>query len=266
MIGGACRAPAQIRQEVPAVLNEEMLNGTLDIGPLSALWYGKHQNEFLLLPDVSISSESTVQSVLLFSRYPIRDLAGKRIFVTNQGRTTPALLEILCKLRYGFEPDIKTSQFSADQMEGEAPDAVLLIGDQALSARYLSGSMAMQAYDLAQEWKDWTGKPLVFAVWAVRRDIFAGYPEKVLEVHEAVLKSRDWGLRHPGAVIQEAQRRLGISADVLKAYFSNLHYQFDENLRSGLKLYFEMARQCDILTPVGDWEEIPRRPALVRSY
>jgi len=42
---------------------------------------------------------------------------------------------------------------------------VLLIGDRAMRA-CLPGFV--HAYDLGQEWFDWTGLPFVYAVWAVR--------------------------------------------------------------------------------------------------
>ena len=50
-------------------------------------------------------------------------------------------------------------------------DAVLLIGDRAMRA-CLPGFA--HAFDLGQEWYDWTGLPFVYAVWAVRRGVDLG--------------------------------------------------------------------------------------------
>ena len=47
-------------------------------------------------------------------------------------------------------------------------DAALLIGDDALRAKYKT-SDSLYVYDLGREWKDLTGLPMVFAVWAIRR-------------------------------------------------------------------------------------------------
>ena len=55
-------------------------------------------------------------------------------------------------------------------------DAGVLIGDAALRARYEAPGRGLQVTDLAQAWKEWTGLPMVFAVWAVRRDYAAANP------------------------------------------------------------------------------------------
>ena len=50
-------------------------------------------------------------------------------------------------------------------VEEEQGEAALLIGDEALAAWNLcQGSGVL---DLGQAWTDWTGKPFVFAVWAL---------------------------------------------------------------------------------------------------
>src|SRR3990167_6198834 len=85
LINGKVPCPAEIVTGVPTVLNEKILKGSIDAGAVSALFYAEHQDQFLLLPDLSISSESGVGSVLLFSRYPMKHLKARQIAVTRQG-------------------------------------------------------------------------------------------------------------------------------------------------------------------------------------
>ena len=110
LISGSIPTDAEIITGTPAGLNEKVLKKEIDVSPISALWYAEHAKEFLLFPDLSISSESGVQSVLLFSRAPLKHLKNRPISITSQGRTTPALLEIICRLRYGFRPNIKSAR------------------------------------------------------------------------------------------------------------------------------------------------------------
>ena len=178
MISGHVESDAKIFSGAPSTLNEDILSGSLDVSPVSALWYAEHQDKFLLLPDLSISSESGVGSVLLFSRYPMKQLKGRQITVTKLGRTTPALLEILCRVRYGFKPDFKVTSSRMDDIP-ENSAALLLIGNDALVAKERLKTAGYRMMDLAEEWREWTALPFVFAVWVVRRDIFSANPKKV---------------------------------------------------------------------------------------
>ncbi len=67
----------------------------------------------------------------------------------------------------------------------------MLIGDVALRATYEAPRRGLAVTDLGQAWREWTGLPMVFAVWAARRDFAADHPGLVKDVHNAFLRSRD---------------------------------------------------------------------------
>lgn len=251
---GAVHCGAELVQDVPARLNEMLLAGELDLSPVSAFWYAAHADRFILLPDLSISSESGVQSVLLFSKRPPNELKGVEIAVTTQGRTTPVLLDILCQKKYGFKPRTRSGP------AGTA-EAVLLIGDEALQARQAYTGNGWTVTDLAEEWRSWTGKPFVFAVWAARRAFYAEEPEKLRNIHRALLKSKQWGIAHPAKVIATARGRSGLGDDVLVSYFSRLNHDFGAPLREGLLLYLEHCRALGHLSAVPELESINEKNA-----
>ena len=234
LLRGTIPSEAEIIQGSPAALNEKMLSGDLDLGPISVFWYAQHQEEWLLLPELSISSESGVQSVLLFSRHPFAELKGKRIALTGKGRTTPALLSILCQRKYGFMPVlVPTEEGRGDVLNGA--DAVLLIGDEALEAREKYSDSKFQVIDLAEEWRDWTGEP---------------------DVHQQLLKSKEWGAQHPAEVLNAAEKKTHLPLPVLKAYFSRLSYGFDKKMQAGMKRYLDEAVRCGLLQPAKPFEFI----------
>ena len=249
LLSGQVSIDAEIIQSTPADLNEKMLSGDLDLGPLSVYFYAQHPSQFYLLPDISISSESGVQSVLLFSRKPLKDLAGERIAVTGEGRSTPALLEVLCRRFYGFTPSmVPLGQKFEGIAQGTA--AALVIGDEALLARErMRGDLGISVYDLAEEWKRWTGLPFVFAVWAVRRDFFRRHSAEVRKAHEALLKSKRWGQIHSDEVLAEAKRRLDLSTETLRSYFSCLSYEFGPFLSEGMARYLEEVSSLAMIAP-----------------
>lgn len=232
---------------VPAVLNQELLEGRLDISPISAFWYAKNSEHLSLLPDLSISSESGVMSVLLFSRYPLRELAGRKVGVTSEGRTTPILFQILCQKFFQFKPLL--SELSGDWRDfPKEHDAMLIIGDDALKMRErLKNAPGIYRIDLAEEWKRLTGMPFVFAVWAVRKDVLRESSEAVREVFESILASKRWGLSHLSEVIAEAQTKSGLSKQVLQEYFSSLSYNWSPELEKAVRYYFELAQEAGFL-------------------
>ena len=99
----------------------------------------------------------------LFSRVPWPSI--RRIALDEGSRTSAALAQVLLRKKYSVKPDIVPLPLDRSAEEVEA-DAVLLIGDRAMHA-CLPGFRF--AFDLGEEWDDWTGLPFVYAVWAVRK-------------------------------------------------------------------------------------------------
>lgn len=249
LITGEVPLCAEIIQSTPAALNEKILKGDLEVSAVSSLWYAANQKDFVLFPELSISSESGVQSVLLFSRVPMSELAGRWIAVTGEGRTTPALLEILCRRRYGFMPWLVVTPVLTQEIPNGF-DAMLLIGDEALIAKHRINDTDVTVTDLAEEWRRWTGLGFVFALWAARRDFCTEHPTEARRAHETILQSKEWGISHTDAIIAEARKRTGLPGWVLTSYFSGLRYVLDADLIGGLNLYLNYAHQCGLLGAV----------------
>lgn len=246
LLNGAVAHDLEIVAGAPAELNEKILRKELDISAVSSLFYAEHRNELVLLPEISISSESSVDSVLLFTRYPMQELQGKEIFVTSKGRTTPALLEILCRKRYGFWPRFKAHVSRIEEWPSSW-DAVLLIGDEALEWKQRLAGSEWKAVDLAREWKEWTGSPFVFAVWGARKEFFETHPDGVQKAHQALLASKSWGLTHRKDILLESERKTELSPAILESYFSKLSHDFGPSLRQGMKTFFDYAAECGLM-------------------
>ena len=240
LLSGAVRVPFEITSDVPVRLNERMLAGEISAGPVSALWHAMNDRRFYVLPDLSISSQSGVQSVLLFSRLPLPALAGQKISITSEGRTTPALLQILCKRRYGFTPQFVTG---CDQAQ-----ARLLIGDRALQESEEAKKEGWIVTDLAEEWRAWTGLGFVFALWVVRRDVADADPEGTIDLLHAIQESRHWGTTHAGEILREAQLRTGLSEERIQSYFSGLSYGFGPELQEAYRRYQAYAMECGLIS------------------
>ncbi|BCJ52903.1 hypothetical protein Asp14428_43780 [Actinoplanes sp. NBRC 14428] len=95
--------------------------------------------------------------------------------------------------------------------------------------------------DLAEAWKEWTGLPMVFAVWAVRKDFAAAQPGMVKEVHEAFQRSRDLCLGELDEVAGAAARWEPFDAETLATYFRALDFSLGERQVAGVR---EFARRA----------------------
>ena len=116
-------------------------------------------------------------------------------------------------------------------------DSALVIGDPALTYR---GSA--EVYDLAAEWKKFTGLPFVFAFWAGHADSNLSKCRKDFE------ESREFGLAHIDDIATEFALKLNMEIADVKVYLTeNIDYSLDEENRRGLRLFFRLAREAGII-------------------
>ena len=216
----------------PAELNDLLVAGELDLSVISAIEYARHAKELVLLPDLAISCDGPVRSVALFSRRTVGQLDGRTVLLSASSRTSVALLELLCRDVWKIKPKFAEARAEAQDLEALAAlphEAVLVIGDPALKLA-AAGTYAHR-YDLGEEWKRWTGKPFVFAVWAARRSADAA---AVQRGHQALLASRAWGLAHLDEIAQETAHVTQLPLPVCREYLSGLDYAFANTHRAVL--------------------------------
>jgi chorismate dehydratase len=232
---GIVRVPADLVTGTPAELNDLLAAGELDVSVVSAVEYARNAAAYHLLPDLAISCDGPVRSVVMFSRREARALDGATILLSAASRTSVHLLELLCHDVWRVRPRFAVARAEAQDLAGLAGlphDAVLVIGDAALLLA-AEGRYAYR-YDLGLEWKTWTGLPFVFAVWAARR---AAGRERVEAVHRALLESRTWGLGHLDGLAADAAAATGIDAATCREYLSGLDYAFSYRHLEGLSSF-----------------------------
>jgi chorismate dehydratase len=261
-----------LRRDAPDRLGAALVAGELDIGPISLVHYLHHADQLALLPDLAVGSDGPVLSVNLVSRDPLPELDGAPVTLTPTSRTGVLLARLLLTDRYGVRPVFATHDpFSlGTAAPSAAPDAVtaaevggsweealrdargaVLIGDPALRAHHEAPGRGLIVTDLGQAWRDWTGLPMVFAVWAVRRDFAAGNPGLVKDVHEAFLRSRELCLMELDEVAAAAARWEPFDAATLASYFRRLDFSLGPRQVTGLR---EFARRA---AAVGETPPLP---------
>jgi chorismate dehydratase len=233
---------------VPTDLNRMLLAGEIDLGPISSIAYARDHRRLLVSRHVSISSLGAVDSIQLVTRRPLEQVG--RVSLTRQSATAVALLKTIFKLYLRRHVEYR-------QLEGpvsgalEQGDAVLLIGDEGLDALYfpLPGTTC---HDLGAIWQEWTGLPMVYAVWATREDYARENGADVLAAEAELVACMDYGREHLTEVVEAALSSYHYDRPGLTRYFALLHYGFAQEYQRGLLRFYELAHQA------GELDEVPR--------
>ncbi len=218
---------------VPAELNRKLLTGELDAGAVSSMAYLRHAQELVPVPGLCIRSDSGVASVLLISRFPMEELAGRTLGVSNQGATTPVLLKLLLRRRR-LNASLEISSLRYPEILEEYP-AALLIGDEALKAS--RETQELYRWDLGKGWTDWTGLPFVYALWVVRRSLAQADPAVLDQVRQALEESLAWGKSHQRELVIRMQEQFPWEGKFLRDYLDRLSYDLDGKAWRGLRRF-----------------------------
>ncbi|MBJ7906234.1 menaquinone biosynthesis protein [Streptomyces sp. NPDC004549] len=216
----------ELTKDTPEKLSEQLVRGDLDIGPITLVEFLRNAGDLVAFPDIAVGCDGPVMSCVIVSQLPLDRLDGARVALGSTSRTSVRLAQLLLSERYGVTPDYYTCPPDLSLMMQEA-DAAVLIGDAALRANLLDGPRyGLQVHDLGALWKEWTGLPFVFAVWAARRDYAEREPEITRKVHEAFLASRNLSLEEVGKVAEQAARWEAFDEATLEQYFTTLDFSF----------------------------------------
>ncbi len=212
-----------------------------DIGIIPAFAYAEIPN-LVILPKVAIASKDHVRSILLICKKPMEEIVT--VATDTSSRTSVALTEVLLTRYFGGR-----RKFSPHPPHLEAMlqnhDAALLIGDAALQARL---SPEHYVYDLAHEWRRLTGKPFVFAFWAVRMGALERAGD--LDLARIFQLSRKHGteMSSIATIAREWSPRLGLPEDDILSYLTvNIDYQLDRENHAGLQLFLRYAHEHGLL-------------------
>ncbi|HEX2327606.1 MAG TPA: menaquinone biosynthesis protein [Candidatus Angelobacter sp.] len=226
---------------VPALCAEQLKAGEADIGIIPAATYTTIP-DLVILPDVAIASKNEVRSILLVSKVPVDKI--RSVATDDSSRTSAALVEIFLRKFVGVTPAFVRQKPVLEEML-KWHDAGLLIGDPALLAR----TEGLYVYDLAEQWRNWTGRPFVFAFWAVRRAALSGAAPD-LDLAQVFRESRDHGLQHVSDIVAAWAPKLSLPAPVVRDYLTtNIDYTLDEENLQGLQLFYRYAAELQVLPP-----------------
>jgi chorismate dehydratase len=213
---------------VPTQLNRMLMDGEIDVAPISSIEYARNPEKLTLLPRLCVSSEGAVDSIQLITRKPLEQV--RSVAVTPESATSVVLTKVLLG-------DVELVPLD------HPADARMLIGDAALRSAFEDPT---PHHDLGRLWQERTGLPMVFAVWACRD----GVGEGLAELERAHLRSLALARSEPELLARRAAEQYGWPAGFLARYFEKLRYHFGPREQQGMMRFFELAHLAGELPAV----------------
>lgn len=213
----------------PADLVGKLVSGSLDVALLPAIEVLRRGLAYV--PGIAIASPGKTDSVRLHHAVPIGEI--RRVALDRNSRTSNMLTRILLEKRYGLRP----TYVVRDPTKGlsfKAVDAVVTIGDTS----FRPGKMPF--LDLGSEWRAFTGRPFVYALWAHRPD----HP-KAREIASSLRAAKKRGTARIPAIARREAARLNLTPAYCRKYLTKaITFDLGPAERAGLKLFGKYADDC----------------------
>lgn len=230
MLHGDERGAFDLTFRVPSECASAVESGAADIGIIPSIELNRH--DYGRVRGLGIACRGAVRSILLVSSKPfgeIKTLAGD-----TSSRTSVALARVILARRYGAQPRVISRPPDLVRMLEDA-DAGLIIGDPALHLD--PGALGNHVLDLGAEWTALTGLPMVFAIWAGRKEAITPEVEAVFQA------SYRFGRDHLDDIIRAEAAQRGIRPELARDYLTrHIICGLGAAEYQGLELFLEYAR------------------------
>jgi predicted solute-binding protein len=218
-----------LRFALPSACADQLDSGEADIGIVPVIEMARQGLEYCR--GTGIACHGPVRTILLISKAPPAKI--RRLAADSGSRTSVALARIVLAEKFGAEPRVVSRPPDLAAMLGEA-DAALIIGDAAL--RLDPDTLPFECVDLGAEWTAITGLPMVFAVWAGRREMITAAHER------AFVDSCRYGLAHIEDIVKAESASRGVSEDLCRRYLTrHIVFELGERDYEGMNLFLRRA-------------------------
>jgi chorismate dehydratase len=229
----------------PTLLNKEYLAGRLAVNPISSVEYARNPKDSLIIPNLSISALGKVDSILLFSKVPMERLHEEKIALTSSSATSIVLLEIILKKMYHIAPEFVVMNPDLPQMMAVA-SAAFLIGDDALTWGWQETGYYI--YDLGDLWYRFTGLPMVYAVWVIRKELVQANQKQAEAIMAGFQTAKEWQNKNKALLIAKASQEYHYPAHLIASYFATIKYDFDSLYQQALLKFYALAKEVGAIS------------------
>lgn len=222
MIWGISQAAPSLRDAltlaIPSRCADLIISGQADVALVPIAEIPSIPNA-TIITDYCLSAESEVDTVALLSNTPLNDI--HTVYLDTDSRTSVQLARILAREKWHIAP----RWIDTIPVQIKHGEAIVAIGDKVFSIQ----STYQYKWDLAREWIDLTGLPIVFAAWVARTP-------QGLAIEQTLNEALRNGVQNIRAAIEAYPTS---SADPYKYLTQNIKYNLTPQKRDSMQLFWE---------------------------
>ena len=221
---------AILETDHPADCATKLINGMADIGliPVAILPLLK---ESYIIGDYCIGARGNVRTVQLMTNSDLKDV--DTVYLDYRSRTSVNLVKVLARNKWKRKFIWEETTVGFDFVKIKKNEAVVLIGDQCFEFE----NNYKVKFDLAGEWKAFSGLPFVFACWTANRLL----PADFIEDFNAALTR---GVKNIDLVVERFSKTGPITGPDLKAYLTeNIDFDLNDEKRNAMKYFLELLKE-----------------------
>lgn len=213
----------ELTLEVPSLSAQKLISKQANIAlvPVAVLPLLPGNKKIL---NYCIGANGIVKTVLLVSSKPLQEITS--IHLDSDSRTSVELVKILAK--HYWKIDVQWLPLSLDKLPES--EAAVIIGDKT----FHHSDQFVYKYDLAVEWKRFTGLPFVFACWVSVTDLPADF---LASFNHAL----EFGITH----IEDAVTNNPLSVtkeDAIHYLTENISFRMDDSKKQAIELFHRYLR------------------------
>ncbi len=225
---------------VPSALPRLLRAGRVDAALVPVIDLARSRGQWERVSTAGILSDGETLTVRVFSRVPPERL--ETLLVDGDSHTSVVLARLIWQHWYQRPIQLLPLQ---EVSRVEACASVLLIGDKVVTERPQGFEYEV---DLGLAWKQWTGLPFVFAVWAA----VTGRPGNEA-LGRRLDEARDRGVAQAARIAAEQGPALGWPADLAVRYLTrNLGYRLSPAAVEGMTRFISLATAEGLTAGAGE--------------
>ena len=217
----------ELSYDIPSQCADKLLADKADIG-LIPIVETLRMPEHHIVSDLCIGADNEVRTVILSSETPLDDIST--IYLDHHSRTSVALTKVLAQHYWKIAPEWVHFSDDITSYPRTGRSAAVVIGDKTF------GLQSPCIYDLAVEWRKFTGLPFVFACWVANKPIDEGFLSRFIEAMSDISGNMN-------AIVEHYKNREPAGVDLRDYWTNNISYPLTADKREGLELFLKYVRE-----------------------
>lgn len=229
--------------EVPARLEQWLARDDVDAALIPVVDVLRSAGRYRVLSDSCIACDGETMTVRIFSQVPPDRVTT--LHVDGDSHTSVALARVMWRELFGVDVAVETIDARREHVHNR--EAVLLIGDKVVNPE--RGSFAFEV-DLGGAWRNATGCPFVFAVWACQASAYADPARRpqLDELAGLIEAARDRGVAHAREIAESLGPPMGWPVELAMRYLVKcLKFRLEPRFVEGAELFARHCRTLEIV-------------------